>query len=64
MSALSDRDVNAQPTSNPANADKTSSPDLENVAEQPQQQKQLLKEITDINGCVQSVRHNIHSYMN
>ena len=47
MSALADRDVNAQPTSNPANTDKQATAGEENTPKGAQQQKHLLKEIAE-----------------
>jgi hypothetical protein len=48
MSALADRDVNAQPTSNPADTDKQVAAGEENAPKEAQQQ--LLKGIAENNG--------------
>lgn len=64
MSALSSRDVNAQPTSQPGGTDKMAAMAAgeENEAEQPQQQqKQLLKDIAVGNGYDTSDAYHIAS---
>ena len=49
MSALTDRDVNAQPTSNPTTIETKASAGEENASKEPQQSKQLFQQIAQNN---------------